>query len=199
VLHGQNFEQFMKAAEKVGGRLKVKKMLEIMRPIIDTLEAAHAQKIVHRDLKPSNIFVVDRERGGGVRLLDFGLVKMLDESDLTASGIVAGTPSYIAPEAWRGNPRLLDRRIDLYAVGVIVFRSLAGRVPFKTKSMAELAAYALMAKRPSRGALRPKLPAGIDDWVNRSLAIRPQDRFQSVRVQWDALEALLAGKPAAPF
>jgi serine/threonine-protein kinase len=53
----------MKAAEKVGGRLKVKKMLEIMRPIIDTLEAAHEKKIVHRDLKPSNIFVVDRERG----------------------------------------------------------------------------------------------------------------------------------------
>jgi serine/threonine protein kinase len=63
VLHGQNFEQFMKAAEKVGGRLKVKKMLENMRPILDTLEAAHENKSVHRDLTPSNIFVVDRERG----------------------------------------------------------------------------------------------------------------------------------------
>jgi serine/threonine-protein kinase len=199
MLHGKNFEQFLKAAEKVGGRMKVARMLELLRPIVDTLEAAHTQGIVHRDLKPGNIFVVDREKGGGVRLLDFGLVKILGAESLTEGGTVAGTPSYIAPEAWRGDPRMLDQRIDVYSLGVIVFRALAGHVPYRAKSLPLLMMWAQKGERPSLHALRPKLPREIDGWVQKALAIDPAKRFQTVREMWTALEQLVAPRAAAPY
>ncbi|HVU03589.1 MAG TPA: serine/threonine-protein kinase [Polyangiaceae bacterium] len=199
MLHGKNLEQFLKAAEKVGGRMKVARMLELLRPVVDTLEAAHAQGIVHRDLKPGNIFVVDRDHGGGVRLLDFGLVKILGAESLTQGGTIAGTPSYIAPEAWKGDPRTLDQRIDVYAMGVIVFRALAGHVPYKARSLPLLMMWAQKGERPSLHALRPKLPEEIDGWVQRVLAIEPKDRYQTVRAMWNALEGIVAQKAAAPY
>jgi serine/threonine protein kinase len=199
MLHGKNLEQFLKAAEKVGGRMKVTKMLELLRPVADTLEAAHRQGIVHRDLKPANLFVVDREHGGGVRLLDFGLVKLLGAESLTAGGTVAGTPSYIAPEGWRGDPRVLDHRIDVYSLGVIVFRALAGHVPYRARSLPLLMMWAQKGERPSLHALRPKLPKEIDGWVQKALAIEPKDRFQTVRKMWDELERLVAPRQTAPF
>jgi serine/threonine-protein kinase len=199
MLHGKNLEQFLKAAEKVGGRMKVAKMLELLRPVADTLEAAHAQGIVHRDLKPANLFVVDREHGGGVRLLDFGLVKLMGAESLTLGGTVAGTPSYIAPEAWSGNPRVLDQRIDVYSLGVIVFRALAGHVPYRARSLPLLMMWAQKGERPSLRALRPKLPEAIDAWVQKALAIEPKARFQTVRKMWDELERIVAPRPSAPY
>ena len=199
MLHGRNLENFLREAEQRGGRLKRARMLEMLRPIADTLEAAHAQGIVHRDLKPSNIFVIDRERGGGVRLLDFGLVKLADLEGMTIAGMVMGTPSYIAPETWRGDPRALDHRIDVYALGVIVFRCLGGRVPFKTREIAKLIRWTAQGERPSLRALRPKLPPSIDAWVQKALAARPEDRFQDVRTLWNQLERCLATAPGAPF
>lgn len=199
MLYGKDLEQFMAEAERVGGRLKPSKLLEFLRPVVDTLEAAHERGIVHRDLKPSNIFIVDVERGGGVRLLDFGLVKMLDASGLTADGLVAGTPSYIAPEVWEGNPALLDHRIDVYSLGVIVFRALAGRLPHQARNMIDLYHWVQSGERPSLHEARPKLPEALDAWVQKSLETDRDHRFQDVRSQWNALEAVLARAPTVPF
>jgi serine/threonine protein kinase len=199
MLHGSDLEQYLKRAERAGGLIKPARLLTILRPVVDTLEAAHAQGIVHRDLKPSNIFVVDPNRGGGTRLLDFGLVKIVDAVQLTQSGVVAGTPSYIAPEVWEGRPELLDFRVDIFSLGVVVFRALSARRPQPAGSIAELMAWAHQGKRPSLKALRPKLPDGIDPWVQQALAAKREDRFQSIRAMWNALEALLAEKPSAPF
>ena len=199
LLRGKDLEQFLGEAEERGGRLKPAKMLELLRPIAATLEAAHAQRIVHRDLKPSNIFVIDSEAGGGVRLMDFGLVKLLGADSLTSEGIVAGTPSYIAPEAWAGAPKTLDHRIDLYSLGVLVFRCLAGQVPHPTKSMLELCRWAQQGERPSLRALRPSLPGAIDGWLQKAMAIAPGDRFQSARALWASLEAILGSEAKAPF
>jgi serine/threonine protein kinase len=199
MLAGKDLEEYLRDAERVGGKLKKPKLLELLRPVVDTLEAAHKQGIVHRDLKPSNVFVVDAARGGGVRLLDFGLAKMLDASMLTADGMIAGTPSYIAPEAWQGNPRALDHRIDVYSLGVLVFRALSGRTPAPSSNVLDICAWAMTGERPSLHALRPSLPAAIDPWVQKALAIAPDDRFQSVRSLWSALEGLLATRPQSPF
>ena len=200
VLAGKDLEEYLQDAERVGGRLKKPKLLEILRPIVDTLEAAHQQSIVHRDLKPSNVFIVDAARGGGVRLLDFGLAKMLDASALTADGMIAGTPSYIAPEAWRGNPRILDHRIDVYSLGVLVFRALSGRTPTPNGNVLDVCSWAMTGERPSLHALRPSLPRAIDVWVEKALAIDPKDRFQTVRALWTSLEGLLAERaPQSPF
>jgi serine/threonine-protein kinase len=199
VLVGRDLEAYLVEAERIGGRLKRPKLLEILRPVVDTLEAAHKQGIVHRDLKPSNVFIVDAQAGGGVRLLDFGLAKMMDASALTADGMVAGTPSYIAPEAWKGNPRILDHRIDVYSLGVLVFRALGGRTPVPKGSLLDVCAWAMNGERPSLHALRPSLPRTVDIWVEKALAVDPNDRFQSVRALWSSLEGLLAQRSTAPY
>lgn len=199
MLHGIDLECFLNEAERRGGRLKPARLLQILRPVVDTLEAAHQRSIVHRDLKPSNIFLVDLEHGGGVRLLDFGLAKLLDASGMTADGMVAGTPSYIAPEVWDGDPAHLDHRIDVYSLGVIVFRALAGRVPHSANNMIDLYHWVHDGKRPSLHEARPKLPSALDAWVEKSLAANRDERFQDVRSQWNALEALLAHAVASPF
>lgn len=199
VLAGRDFEDYLGEAERVGGRLKKPKLLELLRPIVDTLEAAHEQGILHRDLKPSNVFIVDPARGGGVRLLDFGLAKLLDASALTADGVVAGTPSYIAPEAWKGVSRILDQRIDVYSLGVLIFRALGGRSPAPKGNVLDVCSWAMGGERPSLHALRPSLPRTIDVWVEKALAIDPKDRFQSVRALWTSLEGLIAEKPQSPF
>ncbi|MEO7033566.1 MAG: serine/threonine-protein kinase [Polyangiaceae bacterium] len=199
MLAGKDLEAYLGDAERVGGKIKKSKLLELLRPVVDTLEEAHKQGIVHRDLKPSNVFIVDAERGGGVRLLDFGLAKMLDATALTADGMVAGTPSYIAPEAWKGNPRILDHRIDVYSLGVLVFRALCGRTPTPKGNMLDVCSWAMSGERPSLHELRPSLPRAIDTWVEKALAIDPNDRFQSVRALWTSLEGLLAERAAMPF
>jgi serine/threonine protein kinase len=199
MLYGKDFEDYLLEAEKVGGRIKGVKLLEILRPVAATLEQAHRQGIIHRDLKPSNVFIVDAARGGGVRLLDFGLAKLLDASTLTTDGMIAGTPSYIAPEAWRGTSKTLDHRIDVYALGVIVFRALSGKLPPPSSNMLEICQWATTGKRPSLHAQRTSLPVAIDAWVERVLAIDPKQRFQSVGEAFGALEAILAVRPTAPY
>lgn len=199
MLYGQDFEQYLAEAEKVGGRIKAARLLEILRPVATTLEQAHRQGIIHRDLKPSNVFIVDQAKGGGVRLLDFGLAKLLDATTLTTDGMIAGTPSYIAPEAWRGTSKNLDHRIDVYSLGVIVFRALTGRLPPPSSDLLEICKWATTGARPSLHALRKSLPAAIDPWIQRGLAIFPDERFQSVTEAFAALEAVLAVRPTSPF
>jgi len=199
MLSGKDLEAYLADAEKMGGRIKRDKLLQLIRPVVDTLEAAHKQGILHRDLKPSNVFVVDAARGGGVRLLDFGLAKVLDAGTLTADGVIAGTPSYIAPEAWQGNARVLDQRVDVYALGVLMFRALSGKLPTPRGNILELCEWAMRGERPSLHALRPSLPGAIDQWVQKAMAIDPAQRFQTVRALWAPLEGLLASRTTSPY
>ena len=199
MLHGQDFEQYLAEAERVGGRIKAARLLEILRPVATTLEQAHRQGIIHRDLKPSNVFIVDQAKGGGVRLLDFGLAKLLDATTLTTDGMIAGTPSYIAPEAWRGTSKNLDHRIDVYSLGVIVFRALTAKLPPPSSDLLEICKWATTGVRPSLHLERKSLPAAIDPWIQRALAIFPEERFQSVAEAFAALEAVLAVRPTSPF
>jgi serine/threonine protein kinase len=124
---------------------------------------------------------------------------LLDASTLTTDGMIAGTPSYIAPEAWRGTSKTLDHRIDVYALGVIVFRALSGKLPPPSSNLLEICQWATTGKRPSLHAQRTSLPAAIDPWVQQVLAIEPNQRFQSVGEAFGALEAILAVRPAAPY
>ena len=188
LLKGADLDDHLEQMEASGQRLSVHRLFELLDPIVDTLEAAHARGIVHRDLKPANIFVLE---SGGVRLLDFGLAKVLSASPLTNDGMVAGSPSYIAPEVWRGNPRVLDHRIDVYSLGAITFRALTGDVPFAGRSLIEKFQLATTAERPTIHADRPDLPPEIDTWIAQALAIDPDMRFHQVRGMWNALRAVL--------
>lgn len=111
----------------------------------------------------------------------------------------AGTASYIAPEAWQGKPQALDQRIDVYSLGVLIFRALSGRTPAPSSNVLDICAWATSGGRPSLHALRPSLPTAIDAWVHKALAIAAGDRFQSVASLWTALEGLLGARAASPF
>jgi serine/threonine-protein kinase len=189
LLEGSNLEDQLVNIEKKGRRIMPTALVNLLDPIVSTLEAAHQQGIVHRDLKPQNIFLIAPSRGGGVRLLDFGLVKLMNAKPLTRQGVVAGSPSYIAPEAWKGGT--VDHRIDVYALGIVVFRALAGKVPFDAPDLREKLKLITSAERPSLFIKRPDLPPPIDAWIEQVLAIEPDLRFQRVRAAWKALRNIL--------
>src|SRR3954464_2219516 len=146
LLSGADFDDYLAEIESVGQRLSIHRLFDLLDPIVDTLEAAHARGIVHRDLKPGNIFVLSQ---GGVRLLDCGLAKVMAASPLTNDGMVAGSPSYIAPEVWRGDPRVLDHRIDVYSMAAVVFRALSRHPPFAGNTLMEKFQLATAGERPS--------------------------------------------------
>ncbi|MBS2015386.1 MAG: serine/threonine protein kinase [Deltaproteobacteria bacterium] len=186
LLEGQNLEARLEDMARLGERVEKKLLVDIFDPIVSTLETAHARGLVHRDLKAENIFLVDATQGGGVRLLDFGFVKLLRSPSITGADVVAGSPHYIAPETFMRGARVVDSRVDVYSVGVLLFRTLAGRPPF-AGTVVEIMRDALMAERPSLHALRPDLTPDVDEWVKQALAPDPQERFRTVTATWRAL------------
>ncbi len=204
-LDGCDLERQLSDWEAQGQRPSVPRLLEILRPLTDTLQRAHELGIVHRDIKPANVFLTtisgtnagstNGSPGdtGAVRLLDFGLSRMRSAAPLTAVGMVMGSPSYIPPETWRGNSALIDHRADLYSLAVIVFRALTGQLPFDTPSLIEKLKLVTTGERPSVCALRPDLPRAVDDWMRRALAVEPEQRLQSARDFYDSLTRALRG------
>jgi serine/threonine-protein kinase len=194
-LRGQDFDEYLADIEEQGRRIDSGTLIEFLDPIAETLEKAHEIGILHRDLKPGNIFIPGRGGSSAVRLLDFGLSRSGSSSPITLDGVVIGSPSYIAPEVWEGNPRALDHRIDVYSFGAIIFRALAGRVPFPVKSIREKLDAAKTAPRPSLHAIRTDLAPSIDGWVQKALAIDRNERFDRVRSMWDTLLDALNERP----
>lgn len=190
LLSGNDLDHYLAHWESAGHFFPVKEVPKIFGPIVNTLEQAHAMGIVHRDLKPGNIYVQSADRGGTVKLLDWGLVKVMSANPLTRDGMVAGSPSYIAPEVWRGNPRKLDHRIDVYSLGALIYRVLGGQPPF-SGSLLDLMQASLGAQRPSLWAIRSELPKEVDAWVQKALAISPDERFAKVSELWSMLSKTL--------
>ncbi len=191
LLRGRDLDDELAAAESGGGRMSARRLLDLLEPIVHTLDRAHDHDIVHRDIKPGNVFVLDEAFGGGVRLLDFGLAKVRSGKPLTREDMIIGSPSYIAPEIWNGHAARSDHRVDVYALGVIVFRVLAGHVPFDAQNLKKKLDMVTKGERPSLHALRPDLPSELDEWVHQALAIDPERRFFRVRAMWSALRDVL--------
>ncbi len=189
LLDGADLDALLGNHERGGKHFPLEHVAPIFEPIVQTLELAHSMGIVHRDLKPGNVYVQRGDRG--VRLLDWGLVKVMKANPLTRAGMVAGSPSYIAPEVWKGDPTKLDHRIDIYSLAAMLYRVLAGKPPF-TGNLLELMQASLTAQRPSLHAIRPEFPAEIDQWVAQALAIDPGQRFAKVTGMWQALRSIIA-------
>ncbi|MBM4362036.1 MAG: serine/threonine protein kinase [Deltaproteobacteria bacterium] len=192
-LEGQTLDQLLVAVESTGRHLATPFVLSLLEPVALTLAEAHARAIVHRDLKPENIFVIAPERGGGVRLLDFGFARFQRLRSLTAGDQVAGSPRYISPETWLGRKDVTDHRVDIYALGAVVFRCFAGRAPFESNDLVTLLHAATRDPRPKLTSFRPDLPSAVDGWVELALAIDPAGRFQTTVALFRALQAALAG------
>jgi serine/threonine protein kinase len=193
LLDGIDLEKHLTELEAKGERLSLSRLSSIIEPIVDTLERAHDAEILHRDLKPANIFLLSD--GEGVRLFDFGLSRKKTAARLTVMGTIMGSPSYIAPEVWKGRSDELDSRVDVYSLGVILFRALSGRLPFEGNSLQDSYLKTTTAPRPSLHALRPDLPRKVDEWVKQALAVDRTRRFETVRELWNALLRALSYVP----
>ncbi len=171
-----------------GGPLRTEEILRIGMQAASGLAAAHAQGLVHRDVKPANILLENGvER---VRLTDFGLARAVDDSSLTHSGVVAGTPQYMAPEQARGEP--VDHRADLFSLGSVLYAMCAGRPPFRADSTpGVLRQICDDQPRPLRQE-NPEVPAWLAAVIERLHAKNPADRYQSASEVAEILGRCLA-------
>jgi serine/threonine-protein kinase len=191
-LDGETLGEFLGNLEDFGDKLSAFRVLETLDPVARALHTAHSKGIIHRDLKPANIIVLYPETGGGTRLMDFGLAKIHGAMQLTQAGMVAGSPSYIAPEVWRAKP--FDHRIDVYSFGAVIFRALAGEPPFRGASMVDILMAATMGDRPKLSVFRPDLPPGVDAWVAKTLAIDADARYPYISSMWnDFIRLVMSG------
>ena len=163
--------------------------IALLAQVCDALEATHAHGIVHRDLKPENLFLVRRGQGPAfVKVLDFGIAKLLDAEERTtdtAEGTLIGSADYMAPEQSRGEP--VDGRADLYALGVIAYRLVTGRLPFEEKSLTALLLAHQTRPPPNPRAVCASVPPALASVILRALAKDPDDRFQSASTLRGAL------------
>lgn len=172
------------------GPITLERVLSLMDQIVAGVGHAHDKGIVHRDLKPSNVMVtVD----GTVKLLDFGIAKVLDGSQHTRTGATIGTPEYMSPEQIQGS-KDIDERSDVYALGVILYQLLTGRVPFQLRPDCSndfaVRRSHVDESPPDPRALNPALPQLAADVALRALSKAPAERFKSTRDMAEALTAL---------
>lgn len=159
--------------------------LEILLPALEGLEHAHEHGILHRDLKPENVLLPDQ---GSVKLSDFGCAKGPGLANVTADGVVLGTPTYMAPEHFQSKHTPLS---DQYSAGVMLYEMLCGRPPFQETDPVALAMAHVGRKPAPPISLNPELPGWLSDAILRALAKMPQQRFGSVR---EFAAALAAGR-----
>lgn len=184
LLEGQTLEARLAREGKLEGGVAVHIALEMCRG----LSAAHSEGIVHRDLKPSNVFLVERGSGPSVvKLLDFGVAK-LDGDDMTRTGVVLGTPAYMAPEQASGSAHV-DARADVYAVGAVLYRMLVGVAPYEGPDASNVLSQ-LLSGAPERLGARAAIPAALEAIVERAMAREPSERFANIEALSDALEHL---------
>jgi serine/threonine-protein kinase len=193
-LDGEVLEDLMRQ-----GSLPLDRALDIMRQMLAGLSHIHRVGIVHRDIKPTNIFVC---QGGKVKLLDFGVIKMLTNltgvpvlANPTMPGSTVGTPRYMAPEQIRGKP--VDARTDVYAAGMTFYRMVAGRTAFDQHRDLKALLRAHKDEQPQPPSAFASLSPIVDEVVLRSIAKDPEDRYQSADEMIGDIARLQAGVPVA--
>ncbi len=178
LLEGQSLADVFALEE----RLPPVRLGELMLQVLSALHAAHEKKIIHRDLKPENIFVTRGPQGEEwIKLLDFGISKFFYDDDnmkLTSTGVVLGTPYYMSPEQAGGSSNI-DQRVDLWAVGAILYEGLTGVMPFPGSNYNEVVVGIIMGDLVPPIAVVEGLPEEFDAIITRAMAREIEDRFSS--------------------
>jgi hypothetical protein len=179
LLEGMDLSQVMVPPDRFSLEQKIRMMVDVCRG----LDYAHKQGVIHRDVKPANIRVGG---DGTVKILDFGIARLVD-STMTQTGLVLGTPSYIAPEVLQGGR--VDHRTDMWAVGVILYEMLAGRRPYESKTITGLVYQIVHAPLPPIDA--KGLPEALLGAVTKALARDPGARFRDMAEMGRALQSAI--------
>lgn len=190
-LEGRELADFLR--EK--GRLDVSMSVRIVRQICKALGAAHERGIVHRDMKPENVFLVGNLANPTVKVIDFGISKVKEAGgqSLTKTGMIMGTPSYMAPEQAKGEQ--VDHRVDIYAAGAILYELCTGKRPFdKVDPTATI--MAVLLEEPERPCtLNPQLPEALEMVIQRAMAKSADARYQSMSALENELAAFAERTP----
>jgi eukaryotic-like serine/threonine-protein kinase len=201
LLDGQPLSWFIRD----GGAVAAGRTVNIVRQMAEAVGAAHFAHVVHRDLKPDNVYVVTGKDGmDRVKVLDFGLAKVMGVGKRTRDGVVFGTPHYMSPEQAAGES--VDHRADIYSLGIVMYELLTGRVPFEADSfMGVLSKHIYMQPTPPSQLLRAGGSlGGLEAVVLRCLEKKPKDRYQTIEELLADLDrvapgvALAAGAPSRP-
>ena len=182
--------------------LPIERSLRIARQVASALGAAHAKGIFHRDVKPENVYLIRRGDSDFVKVVDFGISKAVkpggDDSGeayrLTHTGLLLGTPLYMSPEQARGDEDL-DHRVDIWALGVLLYECLTGEVPFRANNYLQIISQVLTHAPASPSELRPELgiPGAVDAVVMRAMEKDRARRYQTMAELERDLDRLLAG------
>ena len=164
-----------------------KRNIKILIDICNGLNVAHSENVVHRDIKPANILV---DKNDVVKIVDFGLAaaSLQGDSRITKSGILVGTPTYMAPEQVRG--RKIDTRTDIYSLGIVMYEIFTGKPPYKEKDhMATLFKHVEGKAAPAKSK-NPKINDELNDIIMHALHVDPKQRYQHISELAVALEDL---------
>ena len=173
---------------------RVTQCVRLIRDVARSLHTAHEHNLVHRDMKPGNIMVTEDSRP---IILDFGIAHAEDDGDhgLTRTNDVIGTPAYMAPEQVRGNARSVDRRTDVYALGVTLFECITLTRPFRAPTREALYSEIMAGRRPSASSISSEVGRDLDVIIQTAMDVDPGRRYQSAESFADDLDRLLAHEP----
>jgi serine/threonine protein kinase len=182
-INGPTLEAELKAYRDVEKLLPLDETVNLFQALASAIDYAHRQNIIHRDLKPANImFTPDRR----VVLADFGIARLLSVPSYTTKNAVLGTPAYMSPEQAQGGP--VDRRSDIYSLGVILYEMVTGRVPYEGNSPVAILLELVSETWPAPTSINPHLPAPVEQVVLTAMRSDPTDRYQTAGEMTQALQ-----------
>ena len=179
------------------GALPIADAISVTQCMLEALVYAHGKGIVHRDIKPANLI---RENSGVVKVTDFGIAKIKEgggatgQTVLTKSGFLLGTPHYMSPEQIR-EPKDAGAKCDIYSAGVVLYEMLTGTLPFNSRSLPKLIDAIYRGDKPLPSSLRPEVDGALEEIVLKSMHARHEQRYESAREFYEALEEYNARQP----
>lgn len=185
-VNGPSLASYLRGLHKNGGRLTLKQVAQLLKPLAEGIDYAHSQGIIHRDIKPANIILTNNSAEYSPDAIlpadttciitDFGLVRIANSVNQTASGVVSGTPAYMSPEQAQGNSSV-DYRTDIYSLSVALYEMLAGRPPFDGASTLGVILKLISEPPPPIENISPEIQA----IVTKGLEKLPENRYQTAR------------------